>query len=66
MKRTWLNDDSNEDNGFFRLTQCCGRCAYFSIDEAMACRESTSNTCQRFNTDITDIEAAAFICNCFC
>ena len=66
MKRTWLNDSSNEENGFFRLTQCCGRCAYISIDEGMPDRESTSNTCQRFNNDINEIEAVNFVCDCFC
>jgi hypothetical protein len=64
LMRTWLNDQANEDNGFFRLSQCCARCAYFSLDESKE-DESPSSTCQRHNKDVTPQESLSFTCDFF-
>lgn len=64
LMRTWLNDESTEENGYFRLSQCCARCAYLSIDETKE-GEEPSSTCQRHGKDVTPQESISFICDYF-
>lgn len=64
LMRTWLNNPSTEENGYYRLSQCCARCAYISLDESIE-GEEVSSTCQRHETTITPQEAMSFTCDYF-
>jgi hypothetical protein len=61
--RSYLNPESNEENGYIRLAQLCSRCAYFAsvkLDEADAL------ICQRHSRILTKEEAMSFTCDYFC
>ena len=65
--RSYLNPDSNEENGFIRLAQRCCRCAYVctsSADENDII--SADFVCQRHNQSLSSEEYQAFVCDYFC
>ena len=65
--RSYLNPESNEENGYLRLSQRCARCAYVSttnVDkEDIAIDELV---CLRHGQSLTLEEAMSFTCDYFC
>lgn len=71
--RSYLNPESNEENGYLRLSQRCARCAYVSttkVDNLLYLHSEDIATdefvCLRHGQSLTLEESMSFTCDYFC